>query len=40
MFNHLHQRILMDFFRNKSLRAYRLHNIAEAIQNYYGQKTN
>jgi hypothetical protein len=35
MFNHLHQCILMDFFRKRSLMKYKIEDICEAIMSYY-----
>jgi len=35
MFNHLHQRVLMDFFRRRSLMKYKIEDICDAFLNYY-----
>ena len=35
MFNHLHQKILMDFFRRRSLMKYSINDIYDAFLNYY-----
>jgi hypothetical protein len=35
MFNHLHQKILMDFFRGRSLMKYKIDDIIDAILSYY-----
>lgn len=40
MFNHLHQKILMDFFRRRSLMKYKIDDICDALLAYYGKKTN
>jgi hypothetical protein len=35
MFNHLHQQIIMDFLRGRSLMKYKIDDIIDAIINYY-----
>lgn len=40
MFNHLHQKILMDFLRGRSLMKYKIDDICDALLAYYGKKTN
>jgi hypothetical protein len=38
MFNHLHHRILMDFFRKRSLMKYKIEDICDAILAYYAKQ--
>jgi hypothetical protein len=40
MFNHKHQKILLDFFRRRSLMKYSIDDIYDALVSYYGKKTN
>ncbi len=39
MFNHKHQKILLDFFRGRSLMKYSIDDIYDALLSYYGKKT-
>lgn len=36
MFNHLYQKIILDFIRGRSLAKYKIEDIFSALKNYYG----
>ena len=36
MFNHLYHKIILDYFRGKSLGKYKIEDICNALKNYYG----
>ncbi len=38
MFNHLHQKIILDYLCGKSLDKYDPIEVAKALSNYYGSK--
>lgn len=35
MFNHLHQRIILDIIRKRSIKKYRIEDVCEACLNYF-----
>jgi hypothetical protein len=39
MFNHLHQKIILDYIRGRSLVKYRQRDVKKAMLNYYAKKT-